>query len=279
MDALFPTPCADEVRTFYGDQFYTEDRERFEGWVEAIRAYLARHRVVLIEKYLPRPGRFLDFGSGAGHFGKMLRKSGWAVETEDISYRKGESRLIMQEHRPVLDYPDDHFDAISLWYVIEHMVDPRSTLNEIKRVLRPDGVLILSQQNFDSIQAKLFGSSWLILDPPRHIYQFFAIEPMHVGRTAGLPKNWNRAFLFGNGSFHHTAEHSEQICSATGNYLFKLLKNRKLRIKDIEPGERERIILLGTSSIVLSFVLAPLSMLAYQNLGKSRFRGFCSHLP
>jgi SAM-dependent methyltransferase len=220
---------------------------------------------MLIEKYLPRPGRFLDFGSGPGHFGKMLQKNGWEVENEDISYEKGESHLIMRGHRPVLDYPADYFDAVSLWYVIEHMVDPRSTLNEIKRVLRPGGVLILSQQNFDSIQAKFFGPSWLILDPPRHVYQFSPSNLCMLAEQHGFRKIGVKHSCLELGPFTILQSTLNKLLG-NGNYLFKLLKNSKLRIKSIRPEERERIILLGASSIVLSVVLAPLSMLAYHIL-------------
>ncbi len=196
---------------------------------------------------------------------KYFEKSGWEVENEDISYEKVESRLIMNGHRPVLNYPDDYFDAVSLWYVIEHMVDPRSTLNEIKRVLRPGGVLILSQQNFDSIQANLFGPCWLILDPPRHVYQFSPSNLCMLAEQHGFWKIGIEHSCLEMGPFTILQSTLNKLLG-NGNYLFKLLKNRKLRIKAIEPEERERIILLGVLSIVLSVVLAPLSMLTYHLL-------------
>lgn len=42
------------------------------------------------------------------------------------------------------EYPDDHFDTVAIVEVIEHVPDERATLNELARVLKPGGRLLLT---------------------------------------------------------------------------------------------------------------------------------------
>jgi SAM-dependent methyltransferase len=71
-----------------------------------------------------------------------------------------------------LRFDSDFFDAVSIWHVLEHVRDPRSTLSEISRVLKPNGILMIAVPNYGSIQAALFGKHWFHRDLPRHLYHF-----------------------------------------------------------------------------------------------------------
>ena len=69
-------------------------------------------------------------------------------------------------------FPDDHFDVVALWDVFEHVLDPKATLAEIGRVLKPGGLFIASLPNPTGFEAKLFGAHWLGWDRPRHLHIF-----------------------------------------------------------------------------------------------------------
>ena len=69
-------------------------------------------------------------------------------------------------------FPDNHFAAVTLWDVLEHLHDPIGALVEIKRILRPGGVVLLRVPNLGSWDASLFGSTWAGLDAPRHLYVY-----------------------------------------------------------------------------------------------------------
>jgi SAM-dependent methyltransferase len=64
------------------------------------------------------------------------------------------------------------FDVVTLWDVLEHLEHPKDTLKEIRRILKPDGLLVFRIPNESSWDARLFGKYWAGYDPPRHYYVF-----------------------------------------------------------------------------------------------------------
>jgi len=115
-----------------------------------------RHRV-------PTGARVLDFGSYFGNFSVHCRHQGYQVDAID-SYRfyesafKGVQDLLRQNGVQVIDFDDvgldcsgltaDSYDAILCMGVIEHIPHtPRPLLESLKRLLRPQGVLIFDTPN------------------------------------------------------------------------------------------------------------------------------------
>jgi 2-polyprenyl-3-methyl-5-hydroxy-6-metoxy-1,4-benzoquinol methylase len=260
LGCLNPFPRPSETASFYDDQFYTSDNKRFSTGIEFVRKLLACNRVRLIKQKLPPTGHILDLGSGAGHFGNMMAKRGWTVSNEDIAYAE-HGRLRMKEDKIVLDYPNDFFDAVSLWYVIEHMINPKATFKEVFRILKPRGILITAQQNFSSYQAMFFGPNWLILDPPRHIFQFSQSNLTQLAIQEGFRQIAieHRSIEFGPFTILQSALN---MLLGNQNYLFKLLKNKRLKnTSDYAKLKKEKR--WGIVSVVLSVAIAPFAFAAY----------------
>jgi SAM-dependent methyltransferase len=260
LGCLNPFPRPSETALFYGDQFYTNDNKRFSTSIELARRLLAHNRVKLVKKNLPPAGHILDFGSGAGHFGNMMSKQGWTVSNEDIAYG-GHGRLRMKGDIIVLDYPNDFFDAVSLWYVIEHMINPKATFQEIFRILKPGGILITAQQNFSSYQARFFGPNWLILDPPRHIFQFSQSNLTQLATQEGFRQIGieHRSIEFGPFTI---LQSTLNMLLGNQNYLFKLLKNKRLK-NTSAYAKRKKEKRWGIVSAVLGVGMAPFAFAAY----------------
>jgi SAM-dependent methyltransferase len=93
----------------------------------------------------PPAGRALDIGCREGNQTKWLEQKGYAVTSVDVEkvYDKAE---IVDADQP-LPYPDDHFDLIWCSEVIEHLSDPRFSVAEFRRVLKPGGVMVLTTPN------------------------------------------------------------------------------------------------------------------------------------
>ncbi|HKV37761.1 MAG TPA: class I SAM-dependent methyltransferase, partial [Blastocatellia bacterium] len=69
-------------------------------------------------------------------------------------------------------FPDEFFDVVMLWHVLEHLVDPMAVVRETRRILKSDGVLALEVPNAACASFKLFRECWYSLDSPRHLSHF-----------------------------------------------------------------------------------------------------------
>ncbi len=70
------------------------------------------------------------------------------------------------------DIPIIFFHVVRMSFVLEHLPNPKETLLEIKRILRPQGRIYISLQNAKSFHYWLFGKAWFSLDVPRHLFSF-----------------------------------------------------------------------------------------------------------
>jgi len=262
LGVIEPFPSQEQVASFYIDQFYTDDGQRFQGWVEYLRGMLAWIRGIDLNRIAPMKGRLLDFGAGAGHFSKAQEERGWEVYSVDPYSNKANSADLckLDGDRIKLEFPNHYFDVITLWYVIEHLRNPAAAIAEFKRVLKPGGILVLAQQDFASIQARLFGPRWLILDPPRHIWQFNENNLLKFVARYNFKKSAISHSSIELGPFTILQSILNYLVG-NENYLFCLLKNGGIRSKN----KMNKNIPLGRAlvSIVLGVVLFPLSVLIY----------------
>jgi len=124
-------------------------------------------------------GRLLDIGCATGEFLYYLKtRYGWAVQGVEASHyasELGRKKYNLDIINGTLDqahFPAEYFDAITLWEVLEHLNHPTETLENIHRILKPDGVLIIRVPNHASWDAALFGKYWAGYDAPRHLFVF-----------------------------------------------------------------------------------------------------------
>jgi SAM-dependent methyltransferase len=125
-----------------------------------------------------RPGRALDVGCGDGSFLAALAHTGWDVYGTELSgaiaatarERLGDRIRVDELERAA--YPKASFDLITFWHVLEHLDNPRNALAEARRLIKPDGTVLVALPNIRSFQAQLFKEHWLHLDVPRHLWHF-----------------------------------------------------------------------------------------------------------
>ena len=95
-------------------------------------------------------------------------------------------------------FADETFDCILASHVIEHLIDPISTLQEIHRILRPGGIFIAMVPCVSHIKAVMYGSKWKYYGPPGHLWYF-------SGKTFALYlEKFNFEILFSS-CFYHRA--------------------------------------------------------------------------
>lgn len=150
-------------------------------------------------------GRLLEIGCACGFLLVAARERGWTAQGVEMSaWASGYARetLGLAVHTGTLEaaaLPAGHFDAVVLADVIEHLVEPRATLAEIHRVLRPGGRLLLLTPDVGSLMARLAGPRWWGLLDDHYFYfsratlsrlldeQGFAVERVRaIGRVFPL---------------------------------------------------------------------------------------------
>jgi len=65
-------------------------------------------------------------------------------------------------------YPDNHFDVVTLFEVIEHLLEPAKLITEIHRILKPGGLLLIGTGNADSWTVKFLQKRWEYFDIHSH---------------------------------------------------------------------------------------------------------------
>jgi SAM-dependent methyltransferase len=144
----------------------------------AVRKFmLARKRKLVMKLSGKQAGSILDIGSGTGHFLNEMKCYGWTAEGVEINDK---ARQFSIEHfglkvispGELSSLPRKSFDCISLWHALEHFHNPGHYLEEIKRLLRPGGVLIVALPNCESADAGYYREHWAAYDVPRHLWHF-----------------------------------------------------------------------------------------------------------
>lgn len=130
-----------------------------------------------IEKY-KKPGKLLDIGCGFGLFLNIAKQRGWEgvgieICPELAEFARREYNLtILDKSFEEANFPNNSFDVVTLWDVLEHMRHPIESLVRVHHVLKNDGLLAIQCPNIDSFLARLGGPKWGWLTPPDHLYHF-----------------------------------------------------------------------------------------------------------
>ncbi|MCP4539557.1 MAG: class I SAM-dependent methyltransferase [Chloroflexi bacterium] len=174
------------------DLVYADPRSNGHTIVETYQAvedplYLEERegRVLTFERHLrpmerltgPSDGRpLLDVGCYTGVFIEIASRHGWdvwGVEPSQWAVEQAQARglRVVQGTLDTADLPQAHFDVVTMWDVIEHVTDPRESLDQVYGLLKPGGLLVVHTIDIDSLFARLMGPRWPWL-MEMHLYYF-----------------------------------------------------------------------------------------------------------
>jgi 2-polyprenyl-3-methyl-5-hydroxy-6-metoxy-1,4-benzoquinol methylase len=174
----FPKPTETELPSYYESEDYISHtdgkRTLFEKVYQYIKDIALKNKLNLINGLQPDKGNLLDIGAGTGDFLAVAKQNGWKItgiepneKAKNIAINKGISFV---ENSELLE--KESFDTITMWHVLEHVPDLELQIKELKRLLKPNGTILIAVPNFNSYDAKHYGSYWAAYDVPRHLWHF-----------------------------------------------------------------------------------------------------------
>ena len=143
-------------------------------------------------RYVNVPANILDIGCGNGRFLKALIDKNYNAYGVELPSKSAQRASMIQGLNLKIgelcedDFGADFFDAVTMWHVLEHLSQPQLTLRIIQKILKKGGYLAISLPNINSFQSKLFKSSWLHLDTPRHLFFFDASDLVKILQKFGF---------------------------------------------------------------------------------------------
>ncbi len=158
-----------DTETVYSIKRQVENKELWQFFGSKILKEVGRYKT---------GGNLLDIGCFIGVLLEMAKTQGWGtygVEINRAACEYASSQLglnVCEGELADAQFPDKFFDVIVCNHVLEHLNNPLNFLFEVKRILKPDGVLIIGSQNIESWIAKYYGNRWYALSPEQHIWQF-----------------------------------------------------------------------------------------------------------
>ncbi len=167
-----------EVRDFFANcnRDYVDDPV-----IRELRRYLER-----LEQTVGAPGHLLDIGAGTGILMHLAQERGWQPEGIDIAPLTAEKVArefgfqITIAPFELHDFGPRRFDGITMLDVLEHVVDPLTTLHRVREMLRPGGAVAIAVPNQRSLLTYLVGLYARMRGPAANALLFKLYVPPHL---------------------------------------------------------------------------------------------------
>ena len=174
----FPKPKLSELHQYYESENYishTDARKSlFERLYQFVKKFALQRKLKIINKLHPAKGKLLDIGAGTGDFLSVSKTDGWEITGIEPSQKarsiaEGKGILFVAESQLL---ESASFDVITMWHVLEHVPDLEHQIMELKRLIKPNGTIIVAVPNFRSFDARYYRQFWAGFDVPRHLWHF-----------------------------------------------------------------------------------------------------------
>ncbi len=203
----FPKPSLTDLPNYYQSEDYISHSDKKTGLFsmayQLVRNSTLKNKLKIIEQFQPEKGTLLDIGAGTGHFLDLAQKNNWVVS--GIEPNDGARNLASEKGisfaENIQSLENSSFDIITMWHVLEHVPDLDEQIKQLKRVLKPNGTIVIAVPNFRSFDAKYYKRHWAAFDVPRHLWHFskksikvlFQEKNMRVVKM--LPMKWDAFYV------------------------------------------------------------------------------------
>jgi SAM-dependent methyltransferase len=171
-DLVFLNPMFndEELSKFYPEDDYYAYHQTYDN----VASKSPKTNVVLNEK---TQEKILDIGCGNGWVLYEYKQKGWrvaGVEPSKVAAKIGNEQGLNIFNGTLLEakYPDNEFDFVHSNHSFEHIYNPNEVLNEINRILKPNGKLLIGIPNVKGINSILAKDYWYYLGAPVHTFNY-----------------------------------------------------------------------------------------------------------
>ena len=176
-----PKPPSDKLPEYYQSEDYISHtdskRNLFEKVYHLVRRMALKNKLNLINSFSSEEKTLLDMGCGTGDFLETAQQNNWQVsgiepnsDAREIANRK--TNQSVYDTAQLIKFESNTFDVITLWHVLEHVPNLEEHITIFKKLLKPNGTLVIAVPNYNSFDAKHYKQFWAAYDVPRHLWHF-----------------------------------------------------------------------------------------------------------
>lgn len=159
-------------RSYYKNYFVLER----EHWFFRVRKKIL---ISFIEKYAKFGSKVFDFGCGSGYLVAELQKIGYDAHGVDFEKEAiGHGLMLGIKNLSVvsgdkIEYPDQNFDLVMSFDVLEHIRNEKPVVAELARILKPGGKMILTVPAYQWL--------WGVQDEISHHFRRYTMSSLASG--------------------------------------------------------------------------------------------------
>ena len=229
-----------EIGRYYASENYISHSDTQAGLVNKLY-HLIRKKTLQSKKRLiegeteKSNGNILDIGCGTGAFLHTMKIGGWKITglEPDENARKKAKILYGIEPQPsnnIFNLPDNNYDAITMWHVLEHVHQLHEYIGQLKNMLTDKGKIFIAVPNYTSYDAQHYGEFWAAYDVPRHLYHFSPAGMKRLVEQHGLTIKKIKPMWFDS---FYVSMLSEKYKSGKGNLIKAFLMGFISNIKTL----------------------------------------------
>lgn len=159
-----PQPMLEDLAQRYDDEYFEYERENEENFFSLMLMGLEDIGFPELAGDLPRS--FLDVGCATGKLIAHVKELGFSEQGVEIcapSARYGIEKRGVSIFIGTLEeaaFRDESFGVVHCSHLIEHLTDPAAFVDEVRRILVPGGIFLVTTPDIQGMQARLFGEGW-----------------------------------------------------------------------------------------------------------------------
>lgn len=168
-----PLPEVKDMES-YADQEYAEGAYRNYVQAEALKKKTGSRRLKLIQQLIgsPKGRKLIDVGCSCGFFLEEALRAGYevcGVEFSSVAISQAHpsvrDRIICADVNELSSMSNERYDVVTAFDIIEHTQRPVAFVESLKRLLRPDGLLVMTTPDTGHWLRYLMGARWPMLQP------------------------------------------------------------------------------------------------------------------